>query len=518
MRIALVLILSCVSAIAGPINFAQKSYTQTKGLVGWWQFEEDSGTNLLDSSASGKTGSIVSLSGTGNAYRANGAYGNGLKLLVNGYATIGTSSDYSYTAGTSFSISLWVTNVSSAGYQFIISKEFGGAGYVLAFDNTHRIYLSNNSGYYASSNAVAATSWTHVVGVWSWTGSTYSLKLYINGTLDTGGAGVASAALSSNNKTIEIGRKSDVSAYLNGAVSDVRIYNYALSASDVLYLYQTPRASSVYYVFPSFNNTGETLRMFKSSNGWGFREVPVSYTPSFGTVRDTSMWYSNQTYYIAHTTGGVGGSTNFAIASSLSMFGPYTTIALVNCTNVQNCATVWGVTPFVDPADGSFHILTSISTNSGNGPFAPYRIEPTDSTFTNWNNPTLITGVAAGAYTNTIGEFILRKGSTYYLWTKDENAGAGGKYQIVFSSSSPFSGYTTNKIGDWAGWGSNVYEGVYPVLFGDSEWRAFQDRFSNSTGEYWSKSDDDWTTWTTPLLIPTDGIIRNGILWKRTAF
>jgi hypothetical protein len=160
------------------------------------------------------------------------------------------------------------------------------------------------------------------------------------------------------------------------------------------------------------------------------------------------------------------------------------------------------------------HVLFSASANGNPGPFVQYHIEPTDLTgLTTWGSPAEIEDVA-DSYPNTIAGFIIRKDGTYYLWVKDESdVGSGGKYNVVLSSSSPFSGYTPFKVSNWAGWGQHTYEGAYPVQIDETTWRVYMDHYIVGGRIEYSESTDDWATWTTPVQITAPApVTRNGVM------
>jgi len=82
------------------------------------------------------------------------------------------------------------------------------------------------------SNPVTAEAWVFIVGTYD----RESMRLYVNGTLAA--ESVATALIDSNDLGVEIGRNvQTLSDGFKGIIDDVRIYNRALSAREVLHLF-----------------------------------------------------------------------------------------------------------------------------------------------------------------------------------------------------------------------------------------------------------------------------------------
>ena len=316
-------------------------------------------------------------------------------------------------------------------------------------------------------------------------------------------------------------------SFLTGDIAEILVYDNALSDSQMAQVHQylSTKYNLAYpespdtrptYVFPSFD-AYEQLRILYSSDGIHFSEAQTRLDATSRSVRDPDLFYANGSYWIAYTTSAAGGfstSTAFAVAKSATWNGAYTQVASVDVSAaIPGVTRVWSPIHFVDPSDGTLHILFSAATSSAADNFRQYHIEPTNSSLTSWNTPVEIGG-AVTAYSNLIAGYIAKKNSTYYLWAKDDSATTtGGKYNIVLSSPSPFSGYTTYKSGNWAGWGQHKYEGAYPLKINSSTWRVYFDNYGGVNSESYSESTDDWATWSAPLPVtnPFPGA-RNGII------
>lgn len=215
----------------------------------------------------------------------------------------------------------------------------------------------------------------------------------------------------------------------------------------------------------------------------------------------TYFWvvYGNTDAIIQTTTLSLAKTTNFLdwqFVGHIDLSGAAANVNMV-------FAGKWFVTD-----DGNPHIVVPVASSYPSN-MNLYEIHPTNSTMTTWSNPV---SVAVSGINNLIDPYIVKKGSTYYLWYKNETT----KYIEVASSTSPFSGYSVIHSGDWAGWGANC-EAVTVVQIDSNTWRAYMERYIAQTGMAWSESTDDWVTWT-PLVNITgaDFVARSGDFYKRT--
>ncbi|PIZ47415.1 hypothetical protein COY32_01735, partial [candidate division WWE3 bacterium CG_4_10_14_0_2_um_filter_41_14] len=220
----------------------QRDTTVTAGLVGWWAMDEVSGSYAYDRSGNGNTGTA-----TGTTV-VTGKLGRGRDF--NGTSDVVSISDStSLDITPNITISTWVKLDSvSASYQNFVAKRGSGgfpSNYFL------RTGGSNNSdpdeiqfGYYNGSYRVVSTTtanlttgnWYHVVA----THDNSSEKVYINGVQysTVWRWGTSSTSLLADNETLAIGRGGSMNGeYTDGTIDDVRIYNRALSPSEIQTIY-----------------------------------------------------------------------------------------------------------------------------------------------------------------------------------------------------------------------------------------------------------------------------------------
>jgi ABC-type transport system substrate-binding protein len=205
-------------------------------LVGYWRFDEGSGTTASDSSGNGNTGTLH-----GGAAWTDGRFAKALDFSgVDGYVQIPQSSSLDVTA--QVTVEAWVNlraYVDSVGYESHVvsrSDDAGGPLYVLCTHANGKIGYDIGvfTGYHQSAATLPLNSWTHLAMTYNGA----SVCLYINGVPDSNYAQSGSIPTTSN--WLAIGCKPTGThggpgtyAYTNGIIDDVRIYNRALSQQEI---------------------------------------------------------------------------------------------------------------------------------------------------------------------------------------------------------------------------------------------------------------------------------------------
>ena len=214
-----------------------------RGCVGWWPLNDGAGTKAKDISAYSNdftnTGGVTwGATDKGTAADFNGTSGT--------YIRGGTSLLASPSAIT---VSAWAkldTYNSSTGHGIVSRWGSGSSGnqfllYYPAFSNGPRFFVTNSSTNYIAQSSTSSTGFTgryvHFVGTWDGT----DVKLYIDGTEDATTTGPASVN-SGNSDYIEIGNYVVNSFCMDGQIQNVRVYDRALTATEVSRLYTEPWA------------------------------------------------------------------------------------------------------------------------------------------------------------------------------------------------------------------------------------------------------------------------------------
>ena len=234
------------------------------GPVGWWKFDECQGTTANDASGNGNNGTItIGASGTQDAVGtcASGdtgdSWNNGTTGKFNSslnfdgtddYVNMGDPSSGILDFGSnSFSISFWINAASgqptntiilgkgnegavTAGYRFIINS--GGT------DSTSIAFVASDGTTTKSAGKISVGldgSWHLITGVVNRTDSL--IQYYVDGIRKVSISFTPTGSVNTSS-VLAIGRNSSSSGgYFSGQIDDVRVFNYALTATQVKTLY-----------------------------------------------------------------------------------------------------------------------------------------------------------------------------------------------------------------------------------------------------------------------------------------
>ncbi|MDQ3099205.1 MAG: DUF2341 domain-containing protein [bacterium] len=219
---------------AASFGAGDQTTSLSQGLLGYWKMDETSwagtcsGTPVLDSSGNGHHGNACP-NGSAPSPGA-GKFGNGGVFdNTNDVVTVTTTTALS--PANAITLSTWFKVPSSTTIESFINKgATGNVGYDLYMTNgsVMEFNLGINSTEYdvVSNSTLDDGTWHHVVGTYD--GSV--MKMYIDGVLQTDTVSIA-GTITYNSSDISLGSNA------NGTLDDMRIYNRALSGSEVATLY-----------------------------------------------------------------------------------------------------------------------------------------------------------------------------------------------------------------------------------------------------------------------------------------
>jgi hypothetical protein len=201
------------------------------GLVGWWKFDEASGTVAYDSSGNGNDGNL-----TNGPTWTNGKIGGALNF-ANANAFVNCGKGESLDLSGKATISSWIMANTGAPNGGILGKR---GAYAIYWDADYESFPGGGvQSIIASSNYV---EWGHGANTFAsniWFHILYLLEdskemFFINGNLVK--ESNIERSIPSSNLDFIIG-KLDSYERFNGLIDDVRIYDRALSAEEVQALY-----------------------------------------------------------------------------------------------------------------------------------------------------------------------------------------------------------------------------------------------------------------------------------------
>ncbi|MDR6978027.1 hypothetical protein J2X68_004751 [Streptomyces sp. 3330] len=270
-----------------------------------------------------------------------------------------------------------------------------------------------------------------------------------------------------------------------------------------------PAAGSAtrYTIVPFLDSNDATVNVYQSDDATDFRLVRASaYTPPANRIRDASIFkHTDGYYYVTYTTHTwQDASTTIGFARSSDRVN--WTFLYDYTVPITGLSRAWAPEWFVD-SDGSVSVIVSCSVTSDEWIFTPYLLKATNAALTAWSSPVALSGIGA----NHIDTCIVKVGSTYHAFTKNETA----KY-IEYGTASSLTGpYTITRTGDWAGWGS-YREGPSVIRLDNGAWRIFFDGYGDGA-YYYSDSHDSFATWSAPKALPgISGTARHFTVIKET--
>ncbi len=209
----------------------------TNGLVAAYGFEEGSGTTVSDASGNGNTGTL-----NGVVWSSTGRYGNALSFNgSNSVVTVNNSSSLNLTTGMTLEAWVYPTALNSQQWMSVIFKPLTTSATVdYVLQGSSRSTELPSVGISASPNnlsgpaALPINNWSHLAATYDGT----NMLLYLNGVLV--GTQAMTGSIGASTQPLSIG------VNWTGLIDEVRIYNYSLSAGQIL----TDMATSVIPLAP----------------------------------------------------------------------------------------------------------------------------------------------------------------------------------------------------------------------------------------------------------------------------
>lgn len=219
--------------IIGPIS---------NGLMGYWKMDESTANSCAGgvNDSCDSSGNGLDAAWAGGATNTSGKFGNGVVFSANG--------DYDSSPENSLiepindlTISLWANLNTLSTQQFLVAKDgSGGGGYYIQVDasNTLQFGWRNSGGTlytvnYGNITAGQLGAWLHVVAV----KSNNVMYIYLNGNKGANST-VTTGTMKTTTDPLYFGSaNATTGSLINGRLDEVRIYNRALTPSEVSQLY-----------------------------------------------------------------------------------------------------------------------------------------------------------------------------------------------------------------------------------------------------------------------------------------
>lgn len=364
----------------GAANTAHSNTTTLgTGLTGYWPFDGSVSNwatgKTNDISGSSNTGSLINMSTTtsptagkiGQAFKFNGVNQN---VNVGGNTTL----DFSGTA--SFTAVAWVNTTQISGTYALVAKYSAGTAWGMFLGQSTGLKLQclkQVSPFSAfSATTIASNKWYLVACIYNGT----TMQPYINGIADGSAVALGSTAAATT-IPVQIGEDPGNQFPFAGTIDDVRIYNRALSASEMQQLYAAGATNIDHSNTIALNNglvgywpldgslinwaTGKVSDVSGSVNTGQLLSMSTTTSPVIGKIGQALNFNGSASYIDA----GAGTSLNVTTQFTISAWVRPTATKLqiiygkgtAGNTNFYQCAL-----------DASGKLLGSVS-NAGTGIF-----------------------------------------------------------------------------------------------------------------------------------------------------
>ena len=197
----------------------------TTGLIGHWKFDEGSGTTAADSSGNNNTGTL-----TNGPTWTTGKIGNAINLDGTD-DSVSVPSSGSLTIPSDITTSAWIYKSSNSGNDEIM-RSGSEHRFKTNGDEIEWTYAGGDDYHITSNVNLQVNRWYHVVSVFNNTANT--VVIYVDS--------VAALTKTENQSAtftgpLYIGKEISAASFFHGRMDDLRLYNRALSASEIQTIY-----------------------------------------------------------------------------------------------------------------------------------------------------------------------------------------------------------------------------------------------------------------------------------------
>jgi fibronectin type 3 domain-containing protein len=346
---------------ANSVQVSAAPSTVASGLIGYWKFDEGSGTAAADFSGFNNAGALVN-NPTWLAPGKVGAAALQLNPASTQFVSVPDAPSLDPTNG--LTITAWINAANwSGGNRRVLQKGDGDNQYrLLAEGGAFKFDLS---GVGTLTTALPALgTWVHVAGTWNGT----TMAIYYNGVLKASLA--ASGTNGTTTDTLAIGAKNGSGTagdYFQGTLDDVRVYNRGLSASEIAVVMAPPLG------------------------------VPTGLTATPGNAQVSLGWVAGS------------GATSYNVKRSTTSGGPYTTVASPTATSYLNTALANNTT--------YYYVVTAVNASGESANSAEASAKPLGPPIALASSPA-VSGQFSLQFAGTDGQtYIIEASSDLVNWT-----------------------------------------------------------------------------------------------------
>ena len=318
---------SNLSPYSPTANATTPAATGPSGLVAAYGFDEGSGSTVTDQSGTGNNGTVAN-----TTWVTTGKYGGALQFNGSS-ARVNVPDAASLHLTTGMTLEAWVNPTTVNGnWRDVIYK--GDDNYYLEATSTNAskpdagLIAGGSYGDAYGTAALPANSWSYLAETYDGT----TLRLYVNGSQVASTAHSGSIGTSTN--PLQIGGDSLYGQYFAGMIDEVRIYNTALTATQIQADQATPVSSSSLSAPGNVERqrgerhrgrpllgcgdrwrTGYQVERCSGAGCSNFAQIGTSSTTTF---KDTTVTANNTYSYRVRATDGSGNAGPYSNTASAS--------------------------------------------------------------------------------------------------------------------------------------------------------------------------------------------------------
>jgi PKD repeat protein len=194
----------------------------SNGLVAAYSFDEGTGTTVNDLSGNGNDGTIG-----GATWSSSAKYGKALSFTSGALITVNDAPSLDLTTG--MTLEAWVNPSALSSWQDIIYKAPGDIFFLLGSAPTAQVPATGGTFTQTlyGTTALPLNTWSHLAATYD--GAT--VRLFVNGAQV--GSRSQTGTIATSTGPVTIGGDPDYGQHWTGLIDEVRIYNRALSASEI---------------------------------------------------------------------------------------------------------------------------------------------------------------------------------------------------------------------------------------------------------------------------------------------
>lgn len=271
------------------LNFTAEAYDD---LTIWYRMDEGTGTSLYSSGSDNAIGTINNAHwNTTNKYGSNSLYFD----ADGDYVTFNPN----LVDDSQFTLSTWVKPSAVDDYAIVWSNADAELGLSVRGDNKYGFYVGGQDIW--GTSAINLNDWTNVVGTFNGTGFT----LYVNGVRESSKAIIAYADITA----MSIGRRDAAGGiwYYKGLIDDVKVFNKALTESEILDLYnnnlaRVPVTQMLNITIPSipitmvnYTSGSDFVVTFNNTNVYNYTVIVQNF---YNTSTSLTKYFYTNPYYL----------------------------------------------------------------------------------------------------------------------------------------------------------------------------------------------------------------------------